>query len=234
MAQPQFNPIGMVEGQVANNVIGNAIGLPFMPSFYNSRYTNPAQGFANSEAAGLARGNTAAWRHYGGRTGGRVLGGILGGPVGAIVGGYLGPHLADLATGYGWNGQGDGQGALFGSRGPTGTVTVGGINGSGGSTSSDGYTMVIDPTTGQTQLVPTTTGAGKPTAQSMGSFGHEGGGNYMPAFNGGNSWGFATSTNPYAMLYGGSGGVPQGLNNLGAANQDEVNLLGVSPRYVAK
>lgn len=200
MAQ-QLNPVGIIEGRIVNGAINNAIGLPFMPSFYNSNYTNPVQGFQNSQAAQLLGGNGQAWTNYGLNTGASALGGMAAGPVGA----YIAPHLLNLLRGLGWSGQGDGRGSVFGQ---------GGLLSFGDGQSSQGDSGFYS--TPDTSIGPpnTNTPSGR---QRIGSeyIPNSAVAGYMPAFNnGGNSWGFATSNNPYAAQFGGWGGSPTSTNNL--------------------
>ena len=102
-----INPVGEIEGRGVGLLVNRLAGPAgfFLPSFYNTRYSNPRQGFANSEASRLVKGDKRAWRNFGGRKGGQILGGMLGGPIGAIAGGWLGPHLLNLVNGEGWNGD---------------------------------------------------------------------------------------------------------------------------------
>jgi hypothetical protein len=118
-----FNPIGTVEGigvgMAANNLLGRFSPIP-LPSFYDSRETDPRQGFSNSQAAKIARGEKHAIGQYIGQAGGTVLGDIIGAPLGPFaplvgkgvgyVGGKLGGWIADRT----------------GHRDPTATVVAGG------------------------------------------------------------------------------------------------------------
>ncbi len=118
-----FNPVGTGEGMLVGNLVGRA-GTPFLPSFYNSGYSNPQQSFANSEAMQIAHGNGRAVRNYATRQAGGLLGGAIGsagGPLGMIagraLGSWLGPHIGNLMAGTGWSGNG---------HTPVGTVVAGG------------------------------------------------------------------------------------------------------------
>lgn len=196
MPRQQVNPVGLLAGTLANRAIQGAIGLPFMPSFYNSGYSNPVQGFQNSQAAQLAHGNPAAWTNYGLNTLGTAVGGAVGGPIGA----FAGPHIVSLLRGRGWSGEGDGQGSVFGQGG----LLSGMFNHHTNKNPEDAlYYDTPDTTVGPQNY--RTPGGRERISAGYATLG------YMPAFNnGGASWGFATSSNPYAATYGGTGGAMVG------------------------
>lgn len=88
-----FNPVGTAEGFAVGNIASRA-GLPFMPSFYNSRYSNPAQGFANSEFNQMIHGNGDAGKAYLRRQADSVAGGLIGGAVAGPLGAFAGKMVA--------------------------------------------------------------------------------------------------------------------------------------------
>lgn len=219
---PNINPVGQVEGALINNFLGRT-GIPFLPSFYNSNYSNPAQGFRNSEAARIAQGDRRALGQYAGRQGGRIVGGLLGGPLGALAGGWLGPHLVNLASGNGWSGN------------ATPSVTVGDI------IPMSNYTPQFDGLgslqyQGQPQIGPAIPDFSnysndllgqQPTDDDRspsGGYNYSGPG-YVPSgggFQGNLNWGGGTSGAMLSNLglasgvmnFGGFGGSPTNMNNL--------------------
>ena len=97
-----MNPVGTGEGLLVNTAINRITGgIPFMPSIYNTNYSDPSQGFSRSQAAGMAAGDPSAWTGYIGSQGGRALGAGIGTAifpgVGTILGGMAGGMLGGKA-----------------------------------------------------------------------------------------------------------------------------------------
>lgn len=213
MAQPQFNPVGILEGNLVGRGVGALVGNSpvgmFLPSFYNSNYSNPVQGFQNSQMSQILRGNTNALGNFALNRGAAIAGGAVAGPLGAFVA----PQFVNLLRGRGLFGTGDGRGSLFGE---------GGLFSSGANGPTGYYATPqtdIGPPTLEQQQQQQQEQQRLANSQRMASETRAAIAATMPAFNnGGSSWGFATSNNPYAAMYGGDGSSPTGLHNASLAD----------------